>query len=183
MAEELEALGQGGDLRFVRRQFKACGLAEIVKHACIMDKNYFDDIENKIDAIAELDPQVMHKLVYDSVVIKADVVNRDERESGERRKLNFGHTVGHALEKTLGISHGAAVSVGMVFAAELSKQKGLLTDQAPDPFLTAALKVVAPLLDAEGSLRGETDRIGDVAGDLDVIVLAGITEGPDPIPI
>lgn len=107
----------------------ACGLAEIVKHACIMDKNYFDYIENKSDAIAELDPEVMHKLVYDSVVIKADVVNRDEREAGERRKLNFGHTIGHALEKTLGISHGAAVSVGMVFAADLSKQKGLLTDQ------------------------------------------------------
>jgi 3-dehydroquinate synthase len=105
----------------------ACGLAEIVKHACIVDREYFDYIENHSDAIGVLDPAVMHKLVYDSVVIKADVVNKDEKEAGERRKLNFGHTIGHALEKTLGISHGEAVSLGMVMAAELSMQKGRLT--------------------------------------------------------
>jgi len=107
----------------------ACGLAEIVKHACIVDVDYFDYIESQCDAIGKLEPAVMHKLVYDSVVIKADVVNQDERESGVRRKLNFGHTIGHALEKTLGISHGEAVSVGMVLAADLSRQKGLLTEE------------------------------------------------------
>jgi 3-dehydroquinate synthase len=104
----------------------ACGLAEIVKHACIKDVDYFNYIEDHCDAIGRLDPEVMHKLVYDSVVIKSNVVNQDEREAGERRKLNFGHTVGHALEKTLGISHGAAVSVGMVMAAKLSQRCGLL---------------------------------------------------------
>jgi 3-dehydroquinate synthase len=107
----------------------ACGLAEIVKHACIKDADYFQYIEDHCDAIGRLDLQVMHKLVYDSVVIKSDVVNQDEREAGERRKLNFGHTVGHALEKSLGISHGSAVSVGMVMAADLSRQKGLLSQQ------------------------------------------------------
>jgi 3-dehydroquinate synthase len=107
----------------------ACGLAEIVKHACIVDAAYFDYIESHCDAIGRLDPQVMHKLVYDSVKIKAAVVNADEREAGERRKLNFGHTIGHALEKTLGISHGAAVSIGMVQAAELSREKGLLSEE------------------------------------------------------
>ncbi len=106
----------------------ACGLAEIVKHACIADADYFAEIENQCDAIARLEPAVMHKLVYDSVVIKANVVNQDEREAGERRKLNFGHTLGHALEKTLGLSHGAAVSAGMVLAAKLSVQHGLLED-------------------------------------------------------
>ncbi len=106
----------------------ACGLAEIVKHACIVDADYFDYIESHCDAIGRLDPEVMHKLVYDSVKIKAAVVNADEREAGERRKLNFGHTIGHALEKTLGISHGAAVSIGMVQAAELSREKGLLSE-------------------------------------------------------
>ncbi len=104
----------------------ACGLAEIVKHGCILDADYFNYIESHCEAIVDLDPAVMHKLVHGSVVIKADVVSQDEREAGERRKLNFGHTLGHALEKTLGISHGAAVGVGMVMAAELSYQKGLL---------------------------------------------------------
>ncbi len=107
----------------------ACGLAEIVKHACIVDAPYFDYIESHCDAIAGLDRQVMHKLVYDSVAIKAAVVNEDEKEAGVRRKLNFGHTIGHALEKTLGISHGEAVSAGMVLAAKLSMEKGLLSEE------------------------------------------------------
>ncbi len=107
----------------------ACGLAEIVKHACIVDSDYFDYIESHCDAIGRLDPDVLRKLVYDSVVIKADVVNQDEREAGVRRKLNFGHTIGHAIEKTLGISHGEAVSAGMVLAADLSREKGLLTGE------------------------------------------------------
>ena len=114
----------------------ACGLAEIVKHACIVDSDYFDYIESQCEAIGRLDPEVMHKLVYDSVVIKADVVNQDEREAGVRRKLNFGHTIGHALEKTLGISHGEAVSVGMVLAANLSSQKGLLSEAEVDRIIT-----------------------------------------------
>ncbi len=119
-----------GLLKTLPEEEIACGLAEIVKHACIKDADYFQYIEDHCDAIGRLDPQVMHKLVYDSVVIKSDVVNQDEREAGERRKLNFGHTIGHALEKTLGISHGVGVSVGMVMAAELSRQKGLLDGQA-----------------------------------------------------
>lgn len=107
----------------------ACGLAEIVKHACIADAAYFDDIEGHCDAIAALDDAVMMRLVQRSVEIKAAVVNQDEREAGERRKLNFGHTLGHAFEKTLGISHGAAVSAGMVLAAELSMHRGLLAEE------------------------------------------------------
>lgn len=106
----------------------ACGLAEIVKHACIADTAYFDYIESHCDDIAARDAAVLLHLVSQSVVIKSGVVNRDEREAGERRKLNFGHTFGHALEKTLGISHGAAVSAGMMLAADLSVRKGLLSD-------------------------------------------------------
>lgn len=103
------------------------GLAEIAKHACIADPAYFDMIERGCDAIDSMDQAVLLDLVHRSVVIKADVVNRDEREAGERRKLNFGHTLGHAIEKTRGISHGAAVSVGMVLAAQLSHRKGMLS--------------------------------------------------------
>jgi len=118
-----------GLLKTLPQEEIACGLAEIVKHACIKDADYFQYIEDHCDRIVRRDPEVMHKLVYDSVKIKSDVVNQDEREAGERRKLNFGHTIGHALEKTLGISHGAAVSVGMAMAAGLSRQKGWLSGQ------------------------------------------------------
>jgi 3-dehydroquinate synthase len=123
----------------------ACGLAEIVKHACIADDAYFDYIESHCDDIAGLDPAVLLHLVHQSVVIKSGVVNRDERESGERRKLNFGHTFGHAFEKTMGISHGAAVSAGMMLAAELSVSKGLLADDDLNRLKTLLLRLHLPV--------------------------------------
>ena len=69
---------------------------------------------------------MIERLVYDSVIIKSDLVNRDEKEQGERRHLNFGHTFGHAIEKTAGVPHGEAVSAGMVVAAAISEKRGLL---------------------------------------------------------
>jgi len=106
-----------------------CGFAEIIKHAAIADAGMFDFLETHVDEALSLDKEVIEKLVYDSVRIKSDIVNRDEKEQGERRKLNFGHTFGHAVEKVSGIPHGQAVSVGMTIAAALSAQKGLLSEK------------------------------------------------------
>lgn len=106
-----------------------CGFAEIVKHAAIEDTDMFTYLEENAEKALGLDEAVIEKLVYDSVRIKSSVVNRDEKEKGERRKLNFGHTFGHAIEKTLGLPHGESVSLGMVMAASLSVQKGLLKDE------------------------------------------------------
>jgi 3-dehydroquinate synthase len=103
-----------------------CGMAEIVKHAAIYDEDMFSFLEKEGQKALNLDLDVIERLVFDSVKIKADVVNRDEKEKGERRILNFGHTLGHALEKTTGIPHGQAVSIGMRAAAEISVRKGLL---------------------------------------------------------
>jgi len=115
-----------------------CGMAEIVKHAAIEDARMFAYLEENAEKAISLDPVVIEKLVSDSVVIKAAVVNRDEKEQGERRKLNFGHTVGHAMEKTKGIPHGEAVSVGMAVAAAISAKRGLLEKAAVER-LTALL--------------------------------------------
>jgi 3-dehydroquinate synthase len=104
-----------------------CGFAEIIKHGAIADGRMLDFIENHRDAALDLDNAIIEHLVYRSVEIKAGVVTRDEREQGERRKLNFGHTFGHAIEKLTGIPHGEAVGIGMVLAARLSVQQGLLT--------------------------------------------------------
>lgn len=103
-----------------------CGFAEVVKHAAIGSRNMFDFLEKNFQKAINLDAETLEKLVYDSVRIKADVVRRDEKEKGERRKLNFGHTLGHAIEKTTGIPHGEAVSIGMVFAANLSVKRNML---------------------------------------------------------
>jgi len=103
-----------------------CGLSEIVKHAAIGDGDLFQYLEKQYQKALALDSAVIQRLVYDSVVIKSAIVNRDEKEKGERRKLNFGHTFGHAIEKTTGVRHGEAVSAGMVMASELSVKKGHL---------------------------------------------------------
>lgn len=103
------------------------GCAEIIKHGAIADIELFKFLEDNYQGIIDLDHDVIERVVYDSIVIKSDVVNRDEKEKGERRKLNFGHTIGHAIEKVTGVSHGKAVSLGMVAAANFSESKGLLT--------------------------------------------------------
>jgi 3-dehydroquinate synthase len=102
------------------------GMAEIVKHALIAEAGLFAFLEQHADQALSLDPPVVERLVYDSVIIKSGVVTRDERESGERRMLNLGHTFGHALEKVSGLTHGEAVSVGMLLAAGISVRKGRL---------------------------------------------------------
>ncbi|MFC1811870.1 3-dehydroquinate synthase [Thermodesulfobacteriota bacterium] len=106
-----------------------CGFAEIIKHAAIMDADLFAYLENHYKKVLALDTEVIKKLVYDSVDIKSSIVSRDEKESGERRKLNFGHTFGHAIEKTTAVPHGEAVSAGMIIASNLSVSKGYLSKE------------------------------------------------------
>ncbi len=103
-----------------------CGFAEVIKHAAIADARLFAFLERHRDAALALEAKAIARLVRDSVRIKAGIVNRDERESGQRRQLNFGHTFGHAVEKVLGVPHGEAVSRGMAVAARLSVARGRL---------------------------------------------------------
>jgi len=106
-----------------------CGFAEVVKHAAIGDEGLFSYIEANCEKALQLDGPVLENLVYVSVKIKSAIVSSDERETGERRKLNFGHTFGHAIEKVTGRPHGEAVSLGMMIAAEFSEKRGLLRKQ------------------------------------------------------
>ncbi len=117
-------------LQTLPRREVACGFAEVVKHAAIADIRYFEFLEHECRRAFALEPEVMERVVHDSVAIKAGVVSRDEREKGERRKLNFGHTFGHAVEKTQGLSHGEAVSIGMMLAANFSEKRRLLDNRS-----------------------------------------------------
>ncbi|PKP10579.1 MAG: 3-dehydroquinate synthase [Bacteroidetes bacterium HGW-Bacteroidetes-4] len=103
------------------------GFAEIVKHTLIADKNMFHWLSQHFEKALSLDFDTIEKLVFNSVSIKASIVNNDEKEQGERRKLNLGHTYGHAIEKVFQLSHGNAVSIGLVVAARLSMEKGFLS--------------------------------------------------------
>ncbi len=103
------------------------GFAEIVKHALICDKTLFEFIETNRQKALALDYQTISRLVADCVRIKSGIVQQDEKESGERRKLNFGHTIGHAIEKIERAGHGRAVSMGMVAAARFSRERGMIS--------------------------------------------------------
>jgi len=106
------------------------GLAECVKHAVIRDASLLDFIADNTPAILDCQSDVMCDLIARNVAIKAAVVAGDERESGVRAHLNFGHTVGHAIETIVGygtISHGGAVSLGMLAANEMAVSRGLIS--------------------------------------------------------
>ncbi len=104
------------------------GLAEVIKHAVIKDRNFFNFIEKNINSILSYDLKVLKKIIKTSCEIKASIVSQDEKEKGIRKFLNYGHTIGHAIESALGykISHGQAISIGMSYAAKLSAKMGYL---------------------------------------------------------
>jgi 3-dehydroquinate synthase len=102
------------------------GLAEIAKHGLIKDLSLLEFLEANTRKALALDTETIFRLVADSVAIKAAVVAADEREAGERRKLNFGHTIGHAIEKLEQAGHGRAVAAGMAAAVRFSEHKGYL---------------------------------------------------------
>lgn len=112
------------------RELRA-GLAEVIKHGLIRDAEFFNWLEANLDRLLGRDPEALGHAVLHSIAIKADIVGKDERESGVRQLLNFGHTFGHAIETGLGYGawlHGEAVAAGMVMAADLSRRLGFLTE-------------------------------------------------------
>ncbi|MDQ2639151.1 MAG: 3-dehydroquinate synthase [Pseudomonadota bacterium] len=110
------------------RELRA-GLAEVVKYGLIFDLAFLEWIEANVDRLLALDDEAMAHAIYRSCELKADVVCRDERETGDRALLNLGHTFGHAIETGTGYTewlHGEAVAAGMVVAADMSARLGLL---------------------------------------------------------
>ncbi|MGK7345340.1 MAG: 3-dehydroquinate synthase [Candidatus Nitrospinota bacterium M3_3B_026] len=108
------------------------GAAEVIKYGCIADARFFKFLEGNIEKLVKLEPKTTARAVRTSCRIKAAVVAEDEREAGRRAILNFGHTVGHAIEAVTGYKkyrHGHAVAMGMRAAAALSRMKGTLTGE------------------------------------------------------
>ncbi len=106
---------------------RAEGLAEAVKHGAIADAAYFSELEAEADALLSADPAATRSAVLRSVEIKAGIVSADEREAGLRQVLNFGHTLGHALEaaSSYQVGHGTAVAAGMILEARLGEWLGV----------------------------------------------------------
>jgi 3-dehydroquinate synthase len=112
-------------------EFRA-GIAEIIKYGVIEDPNLFSFLEQNSEKILAQDTECLETIIETSCAIKAKVVERDERESSYRMVLNFGHTLGHAVEALTGYSqfkHGEGIAIGMVYAAKLSCQLGKCSEK------------------------------------------------------
>lgn len=167
------------------------GLAEVIKCGFIADPEILTLIERDPDGATNVQSPVMLELIERSVAVKAEVVSKDFREAGLREILNYGHTLGHAIERRERFQwrHGAAVSVGLVFAAELARLAGRLDDQTADRHRRILASVGLPttyradawpaLLEAmkiDKKSRGEILRFVV----LDGLARPGRLEGPDP---
>ena len=171
----------------------SAGLAEVIKYGPIADAAFLTWIEHKLDALLARDPAALAHAVKRSCEIKAWVVGQDERESGLRAILNFGHTFGHAIETGLGYGewlHGEAVGCGMVMAADLSARLGMI-DAAYALRLAAlieraGLPVRGPALGADRYLELMRHDKKAQAGELRFVLIeqpgrAGVHAAPDAL--
>lgn len=121
------------------------GLAEVVKTAVISDEPFFARLEQQAAGVLAREASVLQYIVRKCVSVKARVVTADEKESGLRRILNFGHTFAHAIEKHTGMPHGEAVSIGMTAAMRLAVEEGVCESQALQRFKDLCIRLHLPV--------------------------------------
>ena len=134
-------------LKTLPRREVLAGMAEVIKHAAILGPSLFELLEAKLDAVLRLDEELLIDVVRQNCAIKAAVIAADERESGYRAVLNFGHTVGHAVEMLTeyrGFLHGEAVAIGMAFAARLSQARGVCRPAVADRIIALLKRAGLP---------------------------------------
>ncbi len=154
-------------LKTLEKRELIAGFAEIVKAGAIRSKTLFEYLEENAEKALMADREVIENLVYESVRIKAAVVEADEKEKGERRILNFGHTFAHAFENMTEVLHGEAVSMGMVLASRLSRDLGLLDEKEAHRItglLSRLLLPVDPVIEpalALAPMKQDKKREGD----------------------
>ena len=136
------------------REERAQGLAEAVKHGAILDPVYLADLEGDIPCVLNGEVRATGRVVVRSIEIKADVVSKDERESGLRKILNFGHTLGHAVEAAgkYALSHGSCVALGMVLEARVGERMGVTKKGTSDTLMR-----MVSLLDLPTELPADLD--------------------------
>lgn len=154
--------------------FIADGMAEVIKYGCIKDAAFFEKLEAG-DALEHIE-----EVITTCVSIKRDVVSRDEREAGERMLLNFGHTLGHAIEKLYGftgITHGMAVAIGMVLIARAGEARGVTEAGTAERIIRLCEQYKLPtsdkatLADMAREARGDKKTAGE---DINLVLLRKI---------
>lgn len=167
----------------------ANGFAEIIKHACIRDAKMFTDLEKtEFDALRS-NRQKMAELVKENVTLKYRIASSDEFENGARRLLNFGHTIGHAIENTLMLPHGYAVSLGIVAACSISEEINNFYSVEKERVINLLQKFNLPVALPKGEMK---ERIWELllmdkkkaGNEMNFVLLNNIGDGiVKPIPI
>lgn len=153
------------------------GLAEALKAGAIGDEKLFGLIESKAPELTKYNDAPLGEIVERAAAVKVKIVSADEREAGARRLLNFGHTFGHALERTTGMSHGAAIAAGMIVAANISVAQGTLSRADADRLVLTVRKLglaTSAEVDARAAvdaIRKDKKRYGD---SIEFVLLNGI---------
>lgn len=135
-------------LKTLSERHYLAGLAEVVKYGCVLDNNLFSLLESGVESLLQRDPEILGDVVANCCKIKAWVVEQDERESGLRAVLNYGHTLGHAFEMASGyrdLVHGEAVSIGMALAARISCDLGYCKTEERDRIILLLKRLGLPV--------------------------------------
>lgn len=113
-----------------KREFSA-GMAEVIKYGCILSNKFFEYLQEQKQNILSMQHDILSEVIKQCCLLKADVVSKDEKESGLREILNFGHTIGHAIETKFDFKllHGECVALGMIAVMELGRKRGDVTQQ------------------------------------------------------
>jgi 3-dehydroquinate synthase len=172
------------------RQLSA-GLAEVIKYGLIRDVEFFEWLENNINALLSRDKQALAYAIERSCLNKAEIVSEDETETGVRATLNLGHTFGHAIETGAGYGtylHGEAVAIGTCQAADLSRRKGWLTDVDVERIIALFKKCNLPTyppeqLDSDRFLELMAVDKKNVNGQIRLILLTKIGAATLPIDV
>ena len=169
-------------LQSLTKEDFADGLAEAIKHGLIRDKEYFAYIESNLDRIKSLDVKALEEVVTGSARIKGAVVAEDERDFGLRNILNYGHTIGHAIESVseFDMVHGQAVAIGMLVAAGISNRMGFLdsseTARTKAVIEKAGLPTQVPELETEELLGSMKHDKKITSGRIKFVLLKSIGE-------
>ena len=160
----------------------SCGMGEVLKHGLIRDAEYYEWTLSNMFEIAEKDPQILMKMIEGSCRIKRAVVEKDPTEKGERALLNFGHTIGHAIEakKNFTLLHGQCVALGCTAAAYISWKRGLLEEgeyyEIRDMMVGFGLPISFDGLSSQEILEATKHDKKMSAGTIRFILLRGIGE-------
>ena len=157
------------------------GLSEVVKHAFIIDKGLFDFVDKNLDKILNKDLDVLIQLVKRNCEIKAMIVEKDERESGLRKIVNYGHTIGHAIETMTHYkkySHGEAIAIGMAVEGLIAKKIGMLPEKElrlqNELIRKIGLPVKIPKLEADKLIDELKNDKKTVGGKIEFVLLEAI---------